>query len=64
MENTKRNLKKLSEEELKKIKGGKVQHNMHTVGAGYLIIEDIIYLLIASKCFFKLSAQKENTFFR
>lgn len=37
---------------------------MHTVGAGYLIIEDIIYLLIASKCFFKLSAQKENTFFR
>ena len=37
---------------------------MHTVGAVYLIIEDIIYLLIASKCFFKLSAQKENTFFR
>lgn len=37
---------------------------MHTIGAGYLIIEDIVYLLIASKCFFKLSAQKENTFFR
>lgn len=27
MENTKHNLKKLSEEELKKIRGGKVQHN-------------------------------------
>ncbi|WP_438266629.1 bacteriocin-like protein [Ligilactobacillus ruminis] len=27
MENAKRNLKKLSEEELKKIRGGKVQHN-------------------------------------
>ena len=27
MENAKHNLKKLSEEELKKIKGGKVQHN-------------------------------------
>lgn len=27
MENAKNNLKKLSEEELKKIRGGKVQHN-------------------------------------
>ena len=35
---------------------------MHTFGADYFILSDIIYLFISSICFFKISSKKSKTF--
>lgn len=35
---------------------------MHTFGADYFILSDIIYLFLSSICFFKISSKKSKTF--
>lgn len=35
---------------------------MHTFGADYFILSDIIYLFFSSICFFKISSKKSKTF--